>query len=138
MTTRIDMNDWNHTYEAEWDYIKRYPANVQARKGDDRYGLHLDGDTICSWMEATEDELINDGKLTKDTTDEEISKMTEKLCVDYINDDLAAAEEFGGENEDLLDLPPRHIADLYQTMNLDILISNWITTTRDNMKEEEK
>ena len=132
MTYFITMNDWKR-HDAKFDWHRKYLGNVVAVKDGEHYDLPLTADDICCWMEAEVDDMIYDGKLTKDTTDNELNAEADRICVEYINADIGDY----AMHHDFQALDPEEIAWLYRYAGLDTLIYNWLITSRDNMREEE-
>ena len=135
-TYSITIEDWKQSGPADWDYFRRYLGNVVANMRGDTYRLALDGDDVSAWMELEIDDLVRGGNVSEDSTDEELDRVADDICVRYINSDLSDVYGYAVHSE-FRKLSPEAIVDLYRSgVGLDTLVQNWLYTTRDNMSEE--
>lgn len=134
-TYSITLDDWRRSGAADWDYFKRYLGNVVANMRGDTYELALNGDDVNAWMESEIDDLVIDGKVTGDSTDEELNRVADDICVEYINSEIGDVYGYAVHPE-FRKLSPEAIVDLYRRgVGLDTLVQSWLYTERDNMRE---
>lgn len=139
------LQGWKNRKSVEWESIRNYPFNTVAisRTTGELYDLCLTADDITPWMEVSEGKLILDGKLTADTTDDELNEYTDQICAEYIAHeytDQICSEYMVSDwrpesrNSDHSELTDDEIYDLYDRCGLQSMVYQWLETRREALR----